>query len=221
MRVHPRARRETARSGASSRRPSWIRRREQRRRRHDAGADPGLEVALDPSGHRLAAPVGVEPLRSSSSRRAAPTGADPRADPGLRTADLVHLPEDGPAARGLGGARGRPTRAMAGAHREVPEHPAQPRARQARALRGAVRALEVGVLDHHRGRRRPRDVVFARRWDRRRGELAQADAESTAARPSKIRFAPGSSLGTCRLVAPLDDTVGADDHQRALRKPPG
>ena len=63
---------------------------------------------------------------------------------------VVHLPE---APLQAGGVRGRGehagTRVLRG-HGEVPEHPRDGQLFEDEVCRGAVGALEVGVLDHHR-----------------------------------------------------------------------
>ena len=184
---------------------------EQRRRRHHPGADAALEVALHPRGHRLASGG----RRRSARRRAralarAPTGAGPRAAPGRRTARRAS-PRSAPWSAGrLGRARGRPRARVLRAHREVAEAPARAGRREPRVQR----ARSTGT------RSRRRRSPAARRPRRARGRRARAAGaarcrgrsgrSAAAASASKIRFAPGSSPGRSRLVAPLHDAVGAD-----------
>ncbi len=191
-----------------------------------------------PRGRRTrsrAGPGRTASLRRSASKRSRSRPERPRALPQvgilepalIGEQELVHLPEAALERRRLGRARRRPgARDGSSGPESAGTRGGASRPASRQAQRRAVRALEVGVLDHQRRRSRPADVVVVgRRRNRRRAELAQRALGRPAprrrrrpARPSKIRFAPGSSLGDVGLIAPLDDAVGSDDHQRALRE---
>ena len=106
---------------------------------------------------------------------------------------VVHVPEPPLAARRLGRAGGGPGPRMARPDREVAEHPAKRQVPEPLTQDRAVRALEIGVLDHQwRGSGAPHVVIGAELRDGSRAQVGQAAACS---RPSKIRLAPGSSVG--------------------------
>ena len=189
---------------------------EQRRRGHDPGSHPGPKSRLTRVAHRVAAPVGVEALEVEPER----PGTLPQVrilEPALvGEQQVVHLPEAALEPRRLGGAGRGPRARMARAHREMTEH-RRSRSSPSADARGAVRALEVRVLDHQRGVVRPAGGPRATARGRARSR-ARSDPRRRQSRPSKIRFAPGRSRATSP-VAPVHDAVRADDHQRALGKP--
>ena len=113
-----------------------------------------------PGPNRLAAPVGVEALDVQPKR--------PRSLPQVRILEpcsvdeqqVVHLPETALKRGGLGGACGGPGAGMRRANGEVAKHASQLAVGQPRAQRGAVRALEVRVLDQQRRVERTTRVIM-------------------------------------------------------------
>ena len=96
--------------------------------------------------------------RRSCSKRSRSRPERPGALPQVRLVQMglileqrvVHLPE-APLKRGrLGRARQHPRARMLRGHREVPEHALHGQCLQDQVRTGAVRALEVRVLEHHR-----------------------------------------------------------------------
>ena len=184
---------------------------EQRRRRHDPGTDAGCEIPLDPRRDGVAAAVFVEPVDvKPESLRAIPQMGI--LEPTLvGEQQIVHLPEMPLEPCRLGRAGGGPRARMARANGKVPEHSPQPQPCQLHAHGGAVRALEVGVLDHQRGVRRTAEVVLATR--RRDGRGAEAHGRvASAAEAVEDQVGAGQIRGRRSLVAPLHDEVGPHDH---------
>ena len=173
------------------------------RRGGHAGADAAAEVALDALRDRVRAAVRLEALEVEAEPRArAPTGAGRRGGPGPRAASRAS-PRSGP---------GRPAASAAAAStraRGCFETTGKWRntrctgsSLEDQVRLGAVGALEVGVLDHHRPG--AADVVVRAR--------AQAAVRWSSA--SKMRFAPGTSSGG-DMVGPLRPSRRADHHERA------
>ncbi len=157
----------------------------------------------------------TSPRRSASNRSRSSPNASARAHrcgsssrPWSARTAVVHLPEAPLRCSGLSRAGGLPTRAGAMSAPESGGTPGgadrrQP-AEQAHMHHGAVRALEVRVLDQERRAVRAAHVVVLGQPGYRRGtEVAHRPAPDRCARrlrplacrPSKIRFAPGRSPG--------------------------
>ena len=124
---------------------------EQGRRGHHPGPHAGLEVAPDPGSHGLAAAVVLEAVEVEPERAGpAPTGGDPRAGPDRRTAHRAS-PRTGPAGRPPRPRRPPPRRVGGWSGRGSDGTPgAACSPASSLAERGAVRALEVRVLDDQR-----------------------------------------------------------------------
>lgn len=128
--------------------------------------------------------VKAEPLRPLPQMRI----LEPRR---IGEEQVVHLPEPSLAACRLGRAGGRPGPRMTRADGKVSEHEPARDVLQPEAERGAIRTLEVAVFDDERRIGSTPNVVGRTGLGNRR----RAEARQVAARPSKIRLAPGSSLG--------------------------
>src|SRR5687768_2898023 len=103
---------------------------------------------------------------------------------------------------------------MAAPHREVPEGDAQRLIPQALLDGGAERALVVAVDDRDRHALRSPDVVAgAERGQRGGSEIAQS--------ASKMRFAPGSSLGERAWWLHLTTPSGPMTTRARCGNPPG
>ena len=161
---------------------------------------PGLEVALDPRGHRLAAAVGVEPLEVEPEPCArAPTGADPRAGPGRRTAASCISQKRPCSAGGLGGARGRPRARVAGAR------PGSAGTRAAAGSPPAARSARRRTGTRSRRTRSPAGPPAARGRGRRGPAAGPA--------PSRARSPAGAGRDGSREA--VEDQVGARADRRA------
>ena len=156
---------------------------EQRRRRGNPRADPAAEVPLHPLRRRIRAAVGLEAVEVDAQRLAARPQVRVVEAPLVLVERVVELPEAALARGGLGGLGEHPGPRVLGDDGEVAEHPAHRKPREQQVRLGAVRALEVRVLDDEQPL--AADVVV-------RPGLRRRACWSSA---SKMRFAPGISSG--------------------------
>ena len=164
---------------------------EQRRRRGDARPDPAAELVTHPRGDLPGAPVGVEAGHVEAQALRACPQMRVLQPAGIGEQRVVERPEGSLQGGGLGRARRRVGARMARADGEVAERDAQLQRAQARFDRRAERALVVAVDDDGPRVGGPPDVVvWAERVQRGAAEVAQWPLSA-----SKIRFAPGRSLG--------------------------
>ena len=168
--------------------------------RADARAEVALHPLRDASAERRSR---SKRSRSRPSARRAPRGAGWSRCAWSSSSESC-ISQKRPWQRGrLGGAGEHPGARVLGGHREVPEHPPDRQLLQDQVRPGAVRALEVRVLEHHRAV--AAHVVVGPGLRRR------------AAGPARRRSGSRRDLERRgRHVRPVDRALGADHHERAL-----